>query len=139
MRAAFWVHLRQDIHVALLLQCPIRTDFEPCLRREEIIVSLEKEANGQRVSQTAIDCAWGNRMVTILCNVINYCFQKGERLIEPWTALWVDVERWSFERPSSFNPFCVRERDPSRNRTFPEIWLTSDCHGKLIISYSKRE
>ncbi|KIW29810.1 uncharacterized protein PV07_05597 [Cladophialophora immunda] len=135
MRAAFWVHLRQDIHVALLLKCPIRSDFEPCLRKDEILSSLEKEVQGQGVSQTAIDCAWGNRMVSLLCDVINYCFQEGERTLETWTLLWVDVERWCFEKPPSFKPYCERERDPSRNRVFPEIWLTCDWHVVASLYY----
>ncbi|KAF2094295.1 hypothetical protein NA57DRAFT_60925 [Rhizodiscina lignyota] len=124
--ASFWVHLRQDIHVALFLQCPIRTDYSPYLRKDDILLNLENSAG-----QAALDCAWGNRMVGLLCDVINYCFQQGPRTFDTWTELWINVERWSWERPQSFKPFCERERDPSQKRIFPEIWLTSDCHGNF--------
>ncbi|KAL2421476.1 hypothetical protein ABEF95_008815 [Exophiala dermatitidis] len=58
-RAAFWVHLRQDVHVALLLQIPIRTDYPPCLQTEKILADLNA-VTGQQASvrQEVLDCAW---------------------------------------------------------------------------------
>lgn len=84
-------------------------------------------------SQNAIDCAWANRMVSLTCDIINYCFDEDEKSVDEWLILGAKLERWNVEKPVTFRPFCERERDIGRKRVFPEIWLASDCHGMFFF------
>ncbi|KAL1870827.1 hypothetical protein VTK73DRAFT_2384 [Phialemonium thermophilum] len=135
-RAAFWVHLRQDIHVALLLEVPINTDYPPCLHRERIIENLDWITT-QKVParQETIDCAWANRMSVLLVDIINYCFQKGPRNVEEWISLRSRLDHWSVAKPKKFQPYYERAAAPSEGRVFPEIWISSDCHVLAWLFY----
>ncbi|RFU31981.1 hypothetical protein B7463_g4375, partial [Scytalidium lignicola] len=75
-RAAFWIHLRQDIHIALLLQCYIRTDYCPCLSREEMLADLDKTLS----SPSAIDCACANRMANVSAIYFNDEIEQRETI-----------------------------------------------------------
>jgi len=78
--------------------------------------------------QILIDCAWANRMASIIFDVINYAFQREPRDIETWISLRGNLDQWSMTKPLSFRPYYEMERSSTEGRTFPEIWITSDCH-----------
>lgn len=127
-RAAFWVHLRQDVHVALLLQVPINTDYPPCLNRQRIMESLDRITDGETtVRQDTLDCAWANRMVLLLLDVINYSFQPGARSLQDWVGLRGRLDHWSMAKPRNFQSYYERSPDPSDGRVFPDIWILLDC------------
>ena len=137
-RAAFWVHLRQDIHVAMLLQVPVNTDYPPCLQREKILANLDHITSSQNTGmrQEAVDCAWANRMASLLLDIINYCFQDSQpRDIEPWVMLRSRLDYWRIAKPTTFDPYYERARNPSQGRVFPEIWISTDCHVLAWLYY----
>ncbi|KAF7193810.1 hypothetical protein HII31_04879 [Pseudocercospora fuligena] len=128
-RASFWVHLRQDLHLALLLQVPVKTDYPPCLQREKMLEHIELLMNGQlQADQASINCAWAQRVVILLLDVINYCFQKGSRNLHTWLHLGNQLDHWRFAKPVLFNPYYERKADLSQGRIFPEVWIASNCY-----------
>jgi hypothetical protein len=131
-KAVFWVHQLQDIHVALLFQCPIRTDSLSYLQMEDIVPDVLNDRQERVCSQTVIDCAWANCMVRLVCDVINYCFGEDERTVDTWTALHSKVGRWHAQKPATFKPYCQTPRSLKQKRVFPQIWLASDHHGMSV-------
>lgn len=135
-RAAFWVHLRQDIHVALLLQVPINTDYPPCLQREKILSNLESITDGRiSVRGESVDCAWANSMASILVDVINYSFQEEGHGKQSWITLRGRLDLWSMCIPRSMQPYYEKDRAPAEGRTFPEVWFLCDYHMLAWIYY----
>jgi len=136
-RAAFWVHLRQDVHVALLLQVPINTDYPPCLHREKVLENLDliTTQKAAPVRQESVDCAWANRIAVLLVDIINYCFQDGPRNLEPWIALRGRLDHWSIAKPRNLKPYYERAPAPSEGRVFPDIWLSSDSQVLAWLYY----
>lgn len=127
-RAAFWVHIRQDIHIALLLQVPVSVDYPPCIQKDKIYSRLYLITSGQiAVTREALDCAWANHMASLLIEVINYCFGSNPRGLETWLSLCHRRDHWLMAKPSSFKPYYERGRALAHGRPFPEIWISSDC------------
>lgn len=155
-RAAFWVHLRQDIHVALMLGCPVRVehtlyeqtvafairatedDFQTRMASHSQPEGLQQPQH-QHFPRTAdgceercgnrADCAWANRMVGLACRVINYCFGSSTQTIKEWTSLLVELESWNLRKPDTFRPFFEQAPDPANGRPFPIVHLQNDWHG----------
>ncbi|KAL2825682.1 hypothetical protein BJY01DRAFT_256201 [Aspergillus pseudoustus] len=132
-RAAFWVHLRQDIHVALLLQVPIDVDYPPCIQKDQILAGMDYITTttqpGSSLGKDTIDCAWANRIAVLLVDVINYCFQdSGSRELESWIHIRGRLDHWSAAKPRRFQPYYERPADPASGRVFPDIWIACDCY-----------
>lgn len=149
-RAAFWIHLRQDIHIALILQCPIHVDHTLYEQTVSVAIQITEEdlaarkvAPDQRGSQqhsplvgltedrnhARIDCAWTNRLVGLTCRIINYCYQLRAQSTEGWTSLLVELESWNLEKPATFRPFFEMDPDPEGGRPFPTLHFQNDWHG----------
>lgn len=135
-RAAFWVHLRQDIHVALLLQIPINMDYPPCLRKDMILEDMQDVMSHKTSARDdIIDCAWANQLAILLVDIINYSFQQGPRELEAWISLRGRLDHWIIAKPRRFHPYYERARDAAKGRIFPEIWITCDCHVLAWLYY----
>ena len=139
-RAAFWVHLRQDIHIALLLHVPIDTNYPPCLHRDRVLENLDhltgSAENGANVRPELINCAWANRMALLLVDVITYSFQdRKPGDFQLWMNLRQRLDRWNLAKPSGFRPYYEQPPDPSAGRWFPEIWVSSDCYVLALLYY----
>lgn len=135
-RAAFWVHLRQDIHVALLLQVPINVDYPPCLQRDKILEDMENIISQKTLLQdNVIDCAWANRIAIILVDIINYSFQHRRRELQPWIDLRGRLDHWIIAKPRRFHPYYERAPDPAQDRIFPDIWFSCDCYVLAWLYY----
>lgn len=149
-RAAFWIHLRQDIHVALMLQSPIHVDHTLYEQTVSVAIQITEEdlaarkvARDRRGSQqhsplvvltedrndARVDCAWANRLVGLTCRIIIYCYDIREQSIEKWTSLLVELESWNFGKPATFQPFFEMAPDPEGGRPFPTLHLQNDWHG----------
>jgi hypothetical protein len=85
------------------------------------------------------ETAWANQMTWNLAHVVNYCFdgrdQHGERAKESlqWQELWGQVDKWSTDRPVSFDP--IWQGVAGAKGPFPEIWFTSDWHSTLHMHH----
>lgn len=127
--AAFWVHLRQDIHLALLLEVPINTDYPPCLHRETRLHNLDDIISGNvSVRPDILDSAWANRIASILVDVINHCFQGGQQDPQAWISLRGQLDRWNISKPDRFQAYYERAPNRLEGRYFPDIWISSDCY-----------
>lgn len=134
--AAFWVHLRQDIHIALLLQVPISTDYPPSLQREKILQELNSiTVEETSVRQEVVDCAWANRIAVLLMDIVNFCFRTQPRDLERWIELRGRVDHWRMAKPSRFQPYYERAPSPAEGRYFPDIWLATDCYVLAWLYY----
>jgi hypothetical protein len=142
-QAAFWIHMRQDIHVALILECPISVDFPLYIQTLAVVTEIteldntaqrEQESHSsfkiQHGHKASTECAWSNKVIGLMCDVVNYCFKEAEWTVDDWSTLLLKLERWNLEKPSSFVPFFERGYNIAENRSFPEIYLSSDWHGK---------
>ncbi|KAE8136462.1 hypothetical protein BDV38DRAFT_283949 [Aspergillus pseudotamarii] len=135
-RAAFWVHLRQDIHVALLLQVPINVDYPPCLQRDKILQDVENMTSGTTLlPDDVIDCAWTNKVALTLVDIINYCFQRQPRHVESWINLRGRLDHWIIGKPRRFHPYYERAADLANGRVFPDIWISCDCYVLAWLYY----
>lgn len=135
-RAAFWVHLRQDIHVALLLQIPINMDYPPCLRKDMILEDMENTTTQKTSARDdIIDCAWANKLAILLVDIINYSFQQEPRELQSWISLRGRLDHWIIAKPRRFHPYYERSPDAAKGRVYPDIWITCDCHVLAWLYY----
>lgn len=87
------------------------------------------------LARLRLETAWANQMTWHLAHVVNYCFDgtdpQGEQKFKRrrWQELWDQVQRWQNERPEGFNP--IWQGEAGQNGPFPEIWFTTDWHGKF--------
>jgi len=156
-RAAFWIHLRQDIHIALVLECPVRVDhalYEQAISMAIRITDEDLMARGAVQSyqnsacrppsltlvearcNTGVECARTNRLVGLTCRIINYCFDSNPQSIENWSSLLAELESWDIGKPNTFLPFFDMAPDPENRRPFPEIHLQNDWHGTSYVEYN---
>lgn len=119
-KAAFWVYLRQDIYMAILDQRPIKTDLSMCtLWKNELPTN---------------DCEWSQVIMVIVADIIGFCFSSHrEDPAEEWASLRERLDKWSFCRPASFEPYYFSERNLAAGRCFPDFWLSEQCHGKVTL------
>ena len=142
-QAAFWVHMRQDIHVALMLECPISVDFPLYVQTLAVVMEITQQDTAAHREQEAYmslktqhgykaraECAWSNKVIGLVCDVVNYCFGEADPTVEDWSTLLLKLERWNLEKPRTFVPFFERGHDNAQKRPFPDIYLSSDWHGK---------
>ncbi|KIW28137.1 uncharacterized protein PV07_07819 [Cladophialophora immunda] len=147
-QAAFWVHLRQDIHVALLLECPVNVDYTLYTQTVAVAQTITERGtvdwNADRgheqdgsaaTSAIVVECAWANRIVGIALNVVNYCYSDSEKTVDQWATLLVSLERWNIEKPPSFSPFFECKPATSTGEGFPHIYLMSDWHVIGLMYY----
>jgi hypothetical protein len=133
--AAFWVHLRQDIHVALHLQTPIDVEYSPCFPRQKIVDHLERCIKGDvPIEKGEVHAAWAKWIALLLVDVINYCFQDGVRELQNWLHLRQRLDHWKHSKPSNLKPFFERKADLAKGRPFPEIWISIEA-GVLMWLY----
>lgn len=116
--AAFWVGVRQKVHIAFINQIRIQFDFN-CFNNS-IYKTLEP----------ADDSTWANRTVLLCAEILAYCYGD-EQSLENYTRLRNFSENWYAYKPSSFNPIYSQAPNPGRKEVFPQIWFLGDCHGEL--------
>ncbi|CAI4215969.1 unnamed protein product [Parascedosporium putredinis] len=145
-RAAFWVHIREDIHVALFLRWPIKIDCPLFQQNLKAIKDLTKanlaerrtslEPPGLRLPRPDIECAWSNHIIGLTCHVINFCFGPEQgKSVETWAVLLSQVECWNLEKPDTFAPFHEHDAEPEQNQVFPTILLSCDWHVIGLLYY----
>lgn len=78
---------------------------------------------------------WCNWITWILAEVVDFCF--GPKTCKAglqdaksgWKILLQKVEMWETNKPKTFLPVAVNERDLEKGRRFPELWYGSGWHG----------
>ncbi|RAK98829.1 uncharacterized protein BO80DRAFT_479437 [Aspergillus ibericus CBS 121593] len=130
--AAAWLCLREDIHVSLISQQPLRTNLQS-FHQSDIFLRTD-------------DFAWAARMVFLLAKVLKCAFSQVSS--PEYTALQSmaqEVEDWNMRKPSSFHPLRVLPRDRDVSRRFPEVWMLLPVHvigvqyyhiAKIVLAFS---
>ena len=78
---------------------------------------------------------WCNWITWILAEVVDFCFGPKTRKAglqdakSGWKSLRQKVEMWEINKPKTFLPVAVNERDLEKGRWFPELWYGSEWHG----------
>lgn len=109
--AAAWLCLRQDIHVSLTTERPLRTNLQ--------------NFHDSNVFQRDDDFAWSSRMVFLLAKVLQSAFSN-----QPAAgAMQEQVEAWYTSKPHTFEPVRVIPRGSEIDRRFPTIWMLLPVHG----------
>lgn len=109
--AAFWVALRQDIHLAFFESRPVHPNF--------VLSNLES-----LIGPREDDCCYANRIICHFVACLQYCFGDDERTISGWEDLVRARDQWWQQRPSYFNPIY---QDQSESLFFPELRYSSDA------------
>jgi hypothetical protein len=129
--AAFWVYVRQCLYNATINQQPPNIDFSLQLHP-----TPESMQDAHPLARLRLETAWSNQMTWNLALVVNYCFDSSDAQGEKpqrdrrWQELWDQVEQWSEKRPGGFDP--IWQGEAGENGPFPEVWFTSDWHGKHL-------
>lgn len=128
-RASFWGYFRQCIYAACVHRQPLKFDissykiemrlFTPSVG---IMATVEEEAEW---------CRW---ITWILAEVVDFCFgTKAQTSIhdakKAWHSLLRKVEMWDTNKPKTFLPVGINERDLDKGQWFPERWYGSEWHG----------
>jgi hypothetical protein len=117
--------------MATINQQPPNIDFS--LQLHPLPASMH---DSHPLARLRLETAWANQMTWHLAQVINYCFDNsdahGERSHrdQRWQELWDEVQQWAAEKPEGFEP--IWQGEPGDKGPFPEIWFTTDWHGKLM-------
>lgn len=109
--AAFWVALRQDIHMAFFESRPIHPNF--VLSNIDPLMELKED-----------ECCYANRIICHFVACLQYCFGDDERTIAGWEDLVRTRDQWWQQRPSYFHPVY---EDQSESLFFPELRYSSDA------------
>ena len=128
--AAFWVYVRQCLYNATINQQPLDIDFS--LQLHPTPGSMR---DAHPLARLRLETAWANQMTWNIACVVNFCYEvtdpQTERAhrIQRWQELWEQVNAWIKDRPDGFNP--IFEGRASDSSILPDIWFTSDWHGKF--------
>lgn len=112
----------------LLIRSGLRQDIHTSFFRQEAVTSLLDSIVLDRTLGPANDFMWADRMLVHLGDILRFCFGAVDSSPLRWTQLMEYSQQWWERRPGSFAPLYYKDPDPAK--LFPEIWLTSDCHGK---------
>ncbi|GKZ32514.1 hypothetical protein AbraIFM66950_001983 [Aspergillus brasiliensis] len=130
--AAAWLCLREDIHVSLISQKPLRTNLES-FHHSDIFLRND-------------DFAWAARMVFLLAKVLKCAFNQVSS--PEYTALQSiaqEVEDWNTRKPPSFHPLRMLPRGKDVFCRFPEVWMLLPVHvvgtqyyhiAKIVLAFS---
>jgi hypothetical protein len=131
--AAFWVYVRQCLYNATINQSAPQLDFS--LQLHPTPGSMQ---DAHPLARLRLETAWANQMTWNLAHVVNYCFDTSDSRGEHnhrgrrWQELWDQVDQWNKERPDAFNP--IWEGKAGEDGVFPDVWFTTDWHGKSLHS-----
>jgi hypothetical protein len=114
----------------LLIRCGLRQDIHTAFFRQEAVTSLLDSVVLDRTLGPANDFMWADRMLVHLGEILRFCFGAADSSPLKWTQLMEYSQQWWESRPESFAPLYYK--DPEPETLFPDVWLTSDCHGKYI-------
>lgn len=125
-QAAFWVYVRQCLYNACVFQMPPNVDTNLSLKPIPLCIDY--------LSELRSETGWANTITYICAKVVQYSFTaepcEPMQRFERWQTLTYDVEQWSKNRPTSFDPLPCSAS--GSDNIFPEIWFAADWHGTLL-------
>ncbi|KAM0332905.1 hypothetical protein ACHAPQ_005504 [Fusarium lateritium] len=110
-RAAFWVALRQEIHMSFMQARPVHPNF-----------ALEDISRLVQNDDTC--CTFANLTILQCAACLRYCYGSEDQSFSAWQRLQDAQERWWAERPWHFYPMYINE-DASGN--FPQVLYLNDA------------
>ncbi|ORY02664.1 hypothetical protein BCR34DRAFT_79550 [Clohesyomyces aquaticus] len=126
--AAFWVYVRQCLYNASINQQPPNLDVN---------IRLHPAASTFQFADPLAtlkgETAWANNMTWLCASVVQFCFGGGADAhlelsgrLHRWRELWNDVQQWSNDRPTTFDPIWA---GPAGNdHIFPRALFAADWH-----------
>ncbi|KAJ9268289.1 transcriptional regulator family: Fungal Specific TF [Paecilomyces variotii] len=112
---AFWVGVRQEIHMAFLQQRSFRLPLTFC--------------DSYRSWEPAPDHIWANRLIIFCADVLQFCFNDTSTKDHARYEELIDFPRkWLKYHPRSFAPTYYREPDRTKNEVLPQLWYAEDFH-----------
>ncbi|KAI5464676.1 hypothetical protein BGZ63DRAFT_412202 [Mariannaea sp. PMI_226] len=117
-RAAFWVALRQEIHMSFIQTRPVHPNFD----LETISRLVVPDDNG---------CSFANLTILHCAACVRYCYGANEQSIATWESLRAAQELWLAERPWIFHPMYINED----NGIFPEVIYLNDAVVTGVLHY----
>lgn len=118
-RAAFWVALRQEIHMAFIQTRPVHPNFD----LESISRLVVPDENG---------CSFANLTILHCAACLRYCYGAEEHSVNTWEKLRKSQDRWWIERPWFFHPMYINEQG---NGIFPEVTYLNDAVVTGVLHY----
>ncbi|KAF4999549.1 hypothetical protein FDECE_11470 [Fusarium decemcellulare] len=118
-RAAFWVALRQEIHMAFTQARPVHPNF-----------ALENISRLVQNDDTC--CTFANLTILQCAACLRYCYGSEEQSVSAWERLQEAQERWWAERPWHFHPMYINE---SGNDMFPQALYLNDAVITGVLHY----
>ncbi|KAL2689969.1 hypothetical protein Neosp_004034 [[Neocosmospora] mangrovei] len=110
-RAAFWVALRQEIHMAFMQARPVHPNFA----LQDITRLVQNDDSC---------CAFANLTILQCAACLRYCYGSEEQSVSAWERLQEGQERWWAERPWFFHPMYINE---DGNGMFPQAVYFNDA------------
>ena len=109
--AAFWVALRQEIHMAFVQARPVHPNFA----LDNVSRFVRPDDNG---------CSFANMTIVHCASCVRYCYGSEEQSVGAWQRLKESQDRWWDARPWSFHPMYT---DNGQDGFFPEELYLNDA------------
>ncbi|KAF4972291.1 hypothetical protein FSARC_1127 [Fusarium sarcochroum] len=118
-RAAFWVALRQEIHMAFMQARPVDPNF-----------ALENISRLVQNDDTC--CTFANLTILQCAACLRYCYGSEDQSFATWERLQEAQERWWAERPWHFHPMYINLDGPN---SFPQALYLNDAVVTGVLHY----
>ncbi|KAF4451098.1 hypothetical protein F53441_5878 [Fusarium austroafricanum] len=118
-RAAFWVALRQEIHMSFMQARPVHPNF-----------ALEDISRLVQNDDTC--CAFANLTILQCAACLRYCYGSEDQSFSAWKRLQEAQERWWAERPWHFHPMYINDDAPG---SFPQALYLNDAVVTGVLHY----
>ncbi|KAJ4263896.1 hypothetical protein NW762_005933 [Fusarium torreyae] len=118
-RAAFWVALRQEIHMAFMQARPVLPNF-----------ALENISRLVQNDDTC--CTFANLTILQCAACLRYCYGSEDQSFATWERLQEAQERWWAERPWHFHPMYINADGPGN---FPQVLYLNDAVVTGVLHY----
>ncbi|KAH6956800.1 hypothetical protein DER45DRAFT_506193 [Fusarium avenaceum] len=110
-RAAFWVALRQEIHMSFMQARPVHPNF-----------ALEDISRLVQNDDTC--CTFANLTILQCAACLRYCYGSEDQSFSAWQRLQDAQESWWAERPWHFYPMYINEDAPG---SFPQALYLNEA------------
>ncbi|WXC58784.1 hypothetical protein SNK03_004684 [Fusarium graminearum] len=120
-RAAFWVALRQEIHMSFMQARPVDPNF-----------ALEDISRLVQNDDTC--CTFANLTILQCAACLRYCYGSEDQSFSAWERLQEAQERWWAERPWHFHPMYINESDDVPG-FFPQVLYLNDAVVTGVLHY----
>ncbi|KAK2929895.1 Zn2-C6 fungal-type DNA-binding domain [Fusarium oxysporum f. sp. vasinfectum] len=118
-RAAFWVALRQEIHMAFMQARPVHPNF-----------ALEDISRLVQNDDTC--CTFANLTILQCAACLRYCYGSEDQSFSAWERLQEAQERWWADRPWHFHPMYINTDSPG---IFPQALYLNDAVVTGVLHY----